>query len=225
MGDPDHQRQGSFADTDRVLITTYHDNAERVRVNGLGGVRRLLGRAELDAETTQRAGNELHLGHAVVAHPARKARAVVTRLLALAGLCAALAACGASGGEPRDAHPARTPAPAPQVALSVEERLVWAPRPVGDPAVLVLLYRDVAPEEFARQMILLHHAGYRTIGVDELARFVERKALVFTQDRKGFARPGAGNPIGRIEVSGDTTEAALLARLSNPRGSTDNTGG
>jgi peptidoglycan/xylan/chitin deacetylase (PgdA/CDA1 family) len=244
----------------------------------------------------------------------------------------------------------------------------------------VLLYRDVAPQEFARQMVLLRHAGYRTIGLDELVRFVERQPvslpprpllltfdggrletwtgsdailrelgfsavvfvdvgrvhandpayltweelsalqrsgrwdvqlqsgtgnrlirygpgrdevgpfyayrgseevlggwrervfsditdaeellarripgyrplafappygnygqagtndpriprellarlelsfpLVLTQDRSGFARPGARNPIGRIEVSGNTTEAALLARLSDPRGST-----
>jgi hypothetical protein len=34
-GDPDHHRQGSFADTDRVVIVTYHDDAERARVTGL----------------------------------------------------------------------------------------------------------------------------------------------------------------------------------------------
>jgi peptidoglycan/xylan/chitin deacetylase (PgdA/CDA1 family) len=317
----------------------------------------------------------------LTAHAARKARSAVTRLLAVAGLCAALVACGASG----DAAPARTPAPAPRVALSAEDRRAWAPRPVEDAAVRVLLYRDVAPREFARQLVLLHHAGYRTIGLDELVRFVEREPvslpprpllltfdggrletwtgsdailrelgfsavmfvdagrvladdpayltwgelaslqrsgrwdvqlqsgtgnrlikygpgrddvgpfyayrgseevlggwrervfsditdaeellvrrvpgyrplafappygnygqagtndpriprellarlemsfrLVFSQDHGGFARPGARNPIGRIEVSGNTAEEALLARLSYPRRHTDNTGG
>jgi hypothetical protein len=65
-GDPDQQRQGSFADTDRVSIITYHDTAERARVTGVGAVRRLLRRAALDAETVQRVVNELDLGHAVV---------------------------------------------------------------------------------------------------------------------------------------------------------------
>jgi hypothetical protein len=65
-GDPDHQRQGSFADTDRVVIFTYKADAERVRVTGLRGARRLLGRAALDDDTVDRAVDELHRGHAVV---------------------------------------------------------------------------------------------------------------------------------------------------------------
>jgi hypothetical protein len=65
-GDPDHQRQGSFADTDRVVIVTYMRDAERARVTGLRGARRLLGRASLDHDTIDRAVNELHMGHAVV---------------------------------------------------------------------------------------------------------------------------------------------------------------
>jgi hypothetical protein len=63
-GDPDHQRQGSFADTDRVVIFTA--DAERGRVTGLGGARRLLGRARLDDDTVDRAIQALHRGHAVV---------------------------------------------------------------------------------------------------------------------------------------------------------------
>jgi hypothetical protein len=65
-GDPDHQRQGSFADTDRVIITTSKRDAERARVTGLRGARRLLGRASLDEDTIDRAMTELHMGHTVV---------------------------------------------------------------------------------------------------------------------------------------------------------------
>ena len=65
-GDPDHQRQGSFADTDRVVIVTYHGDTERARVTGLRGARRLLMRAGLDEDAVGRAARELHLGHATV---------------------------------------------------------------------------------------------------------------------------------------------------------------
>jgi hypothetical protein len=65
-GDPDHQRQGSFADIDRVVIITYKRDAERARVTGLRGARRLLGRAALDDDTLDRAVKELHIGLAVV---------------------------------------------------------------------------------------------------------------------------------------------------------------
>jgi hypothetical protein len=64
-GDPDHQRQGSFADTDRVIIVTYHNDAERARVTGLRGARRLLCRAGLNDDTVNRSISELHLGHTV----------------------------------------------------------------------------------------------------------------------------------------------------------------
>jgi hypothetical protein len=65
-GDPDQQRQGSFADTDRVVIVTYNDDAERARVTGLRGARRVLARAALDDDTVDRAVTELHRGHALV---------------------------------------------------------------------------------------------------------------------------------------------------------------
>jgi hypothetical protein len=65
-GDPDRQRQGSFADTDRVVIVTYKHGTERARVTGLRGVRRLLGRAALDDDALDRAVNDLHMGRAVV---------------------------------------------------------------------------------------------------------------------------------------------------------------
>jgi hypothetical protein len=64
-GDPD-QRQGSFADTDRVVIVTYQADAERARVTGLGGARRLLVRAGIDDDAVDRAVHELHRGRAIV---------------------------------------------------------------------------------------------------------------------------------------------------------------
>jgi hypothetical protein len=39
-GDPDQQRQGAFADTDRVVIVTHKGDAERARITGLRGARR-----------------------------------------------------------------------------------------------------------------------------------------------------------------------------------------
>jgi hypothetical protein len=65
-GDPDQQRQGSFADTDRVAIVTYDGDAERARITGLRGARRLLRRAVLDDDAVDRAVGELHQGHAIL---------------------------------------------------------------------------------------------------------------------------------------------------------------
>jgi hypothetical protein len=65
-GDPDQRRQGSFGDTDRVVIISFKGDAERTRVTGLRGARRLLARAALDDDAVDRAVNELHGGHAVV---------------------------------------------------------------------------------------------------------------------------------------------------------------
>jgi hypothetical protein len=65
-GDPDRQRQGSFADTDRDVIVTYDDDAEHSRVAGDLGIRQLLQGAALDAAAADRIVDELHAGHAVV---------------------------------------------------------------------------------------------------------------------------------------------------------------
>lgn len=65
-GDPDRQRQGSFADVERVVIITYKDGAERRRVTGYRGVRQLLRRVALDDDAVDRAIKELHLGHTAV---------------------------------------------------------------------------------------------------------------------------------------------------------------
>jgi hypothetical protein len=65
-GDADRQRQGSFADTDRVVIVTYSGDAERARITGLRGARRLLRRAALDDGAVDRAVGELHEGRTVM---------------------------------------------------------------------------------------------------------------------------------------------------------------
>jgi hypothetical protein len=65
-GDPDHQRQGSFADTDRVVIVTYERDAERTRITGLRGARRLLDQAKLDDAAVDRAVTELHEEQAIL---------------------------------------------------------------------------------------------------------------------------------------------------------------
>ena len=65
-GDPDQQRQGSFADTDRVVIVTHEGDAQRARITGLRGARRLLHRAALDDDAVDRAARELHQGHAIL---------------------------------------------------------------------------------------------------------------------------------------------------------------
>ena len=65
-GDPDQQRQGSFADTDRVVIVTHEGDAQRARITGLRGARRLLRRAVLDDDAVDRAVGELHQGHAIL---------------------------------------------------------------------------------------------------------------------------------------------------------------
>ena len=65
-GDPDQQREGSFAEVERVAIVICKDDGERSRVTGHRGVRQLLRRAALHAEAVDGAVKELHSGHAVV---------------------------------------------------------------------------------------------------------------------------------------------------------------
>jgi hypothetical protein len=77
-----------------------------------------------------------------------------------------LAGCGESERDPRAA------APAPDVELSAADRDAWAPGPADRTTVPVLVYDRVAPDDFARQMLLLGHAGYETISLDEFVRFV-----------------------------------------------------
>ena len=75
-------------------------------------------------------------------------------------LCAGLAGCGGSA----------------DVSLSAADRAAWAPGPALRDAVPVLVYRDVGARTFERQMRLIAHAGFETITLDTLARFVAGKA-------------------------------------------------
>ena len=50
-----------------------------------------------------------------------------------------------------------------------------------------------------------------------LARLLQSFEVVFTQDRSGLASPGAANPVGRIEISRDVTEAELHALVAPAR--------
>jgi hypothetical protein len=65
-GDARGQRQGSFGDVERVTIVTYKPDAERSRVTGYRGIRRLLRRAALDDDAVDHAVDELHKGRTVV---------------------------------------------------------------------------------------------------------------------------------------------------------------
>ena len=79
------------------------------------------------------------------------------------------------------------------MVLSGDDREVWAPPPPDRTVIPVLLYHGVAPvsgfskradadlgidpEDFARQMALLDHAGYDTITLDEFIRFIKREQV------------------------------------------------
>ena len=67
--------------------------------------------------------------------------------------------------------------PAPRVMLTAEDRELWAPRAPDRSAVPVLLYRAMAPQAFARQMVLMEHAGYETITLGQFVRFIRGDAV------------------------------------------------
>ena len=114
--------------------------------------------------------------------------------------------------QPRPA--ARTPAPAPRVVLTADDRELWAPGPPVRSVVPVLLYHGVAPvsgfskradadlgidpDTFARQMVLLDQAGYETITLDEFVQFTRRKgvslppAAAADLRRRARSTPGPG---------------------------------
>jgi peptidoglycan/xylan/chitin deacetylase (PgdA/CDA1 family) len=99
----------------------------------------------------------------------------MTRRGSVLALALVLAGCGGStGSTERDA---RTPVPAPQVVLSADDRAAWEPGPPDRSRVPVLLYTGLGPDAFARQMTLLDHAGYETITLDELVRFVKEEPV------------------------------------------------
>jgi hypothetical protein len=65
-GDPDAQRQGSFADNDGVTVVSYEDGTERSRLTGRRALRRHFRATALDDATVARADDALRGGHAVV---------------------------------------------------------------------------------------------------------------------------------------------------------------
>jgi len=98
----------------------------------------------------------------------------------LGSACLFLTACGDSAPQ--------SPVPPPSVTLTAKDKEVWAPAPPDRSAIPVLLYHGIGeesdfsnpddaafgvdPGDFAKQMTLLKHAGYRTISLDEFVRFV-----------------------------------------------------
>ena len=109
-------------------------------------------------------------------------------LLALLAILALLV-CGCAGSREPAARTAsaRVAAPPAVVTLTAEDRAIWR-TPRSDPGrIPVLLYHGVderagfanqadayyavAPAEFAKQMALLHHAGYRAITLQQFRRF------------------------------------------------------
>jgi hypothetical protein len=89
-------------------------------------------------------------------------------------LAVALAGCGGSEGKARDARAAR---PAPDVALSADDRAAWAAAAPDGAGVPVLVFDRVEAPELARQLALLDVAGFETITLDELVRFVRRRPV------------------------------------------------
>ena len=112
------------------------------------------------------------------------------------GVCLALAACGGSSRRaPESTEPpaARTPLPAPDVTLTSDEKQVWKQLPADRSAIPVLLYHGIGPEsdfanaadasygigteDFAKQMTMIQHAGYETIGLQTFIDFVQNKSV------------------------------------------------
>jgi peptidoglycan/xylan/chitin deacetylase (PgdA/CDA1 family) len=112
------------------------------------------------------------------------------------GLSLGLAACGNSAARPSATTgptAARTPIPAPDVALTSEEKQVWAKLPPDRSSIPVLVYHGVGPDsdfsnasdasygvgtqDFAKQMTMIHHAGYQTIDLQTFIDFAQKKPV------------------------------------------------
>ncbi len=124
-------------------------------------------------------------------------KASATLLVALV-CCSCLGpiACGGSSERPSattGSAAARTPLPAPDVTLTPEDKQVWAKLPPDRSAIPVLVYHGIGPEsaftnpkdapygvgieDFAKQMTLIHHAGYQTIDMQTFVDFVRGKPV------------------------------------------------
>jgi hypothetical protein len=113
----------------------------------------------------------------------RSPRSPVARALALVAFLVAGMALTACGGEHR--APIALPL---SVSLSAQERAVWHPPQVSRAGIPVLLYHGIGERSdfespadalygvtqanFAKQMALLHAAGYRTITLEQFRAFI-----------------------------------------------------
>jgi hypothetical protein len=96
------------------------------------------------------------------------------RLLAVVCCGTALSGCGPQSS---DRPPERAPIAPPRVELTAADREMWTPAPPDRSAIPVLLYDEVTPDVFARQMTLLDHAGYDTVTLGDLVRFIRREKV------------------------------------------------
>jgi peptidoglycan/xylan/chitin deacetylase (PgdA/CDA1 family) len=121
--------------------------------------------------------------------------AVPRSQLAVLGAILALfaAGCADDGGSPARNASARVPVPATPVTLTAEDRAVWRNPADHGGRIPVLLYHGIAersgfgngadafygvrPAEFAKQMALLHHAGYHAITLEQFRRFRAREPV------------------------------------------------
>ena len=125
----------------------------------------------------------------------------VSATMLVAFTCGALltsAGCGGRSNAAPDTGGAAdttelTPLPAPDITLTPEEKALWAPLPPDRSEIPVLLYHGIAPaedfansadaaygvnpEDFARQMAMIAHAGYETIDLDTFVRFVQGESV------------------------------------------------
>jgi peptidoglycan/xylan/chitin deacetylase (PgdA/CDA1 family) len=122
----------------------------------------------------------------------------VRRALTVSGLVLLLGVpvgCGGSsssstsgaGGSSSSSSPSQQPIPAPPVTLTAEDKQVWVPTETP-PGIPTLLYHGIDseanfqdpadaqyalnPEDFAKQMALLHNAGYHTVTLAQFANYV-----------------------------------------------------
>ena len=99
----------------------------------------------------------------------RRPRRRAGLLPALACLCIALAGCGGS----RDASTrARAPVPAPEVGLSAARPPRWAEGTAAAHVIPMLVSRLSRRRPSRAEMTLLDRAGYDTVALDDLVRFV-----------------------------------------------------
>jgi hypothetical protein len=117
---------------------------------------------------------------------------VVLACALAAGGCGVLGNKLASVGR-TDATTQTTPAPAPAVVLSENEKKLWAPLPADRSRIPVLLYHGIGPasdfkntvdaqygisaEDFAKQMTLIKHAGFQTVSLQTFLRFVQGESV------------------------------------------------